>query len=297
MATKWEINKAVRGSTLPAPSRLIMLTLSDIAEAGTAEIPERRTPSLSVLARETGLGRSTIAEHLDRLERGGWITRSRPDVAAARSKGDRTCYRLTKPEGAELVQETDYQGAEVVQETDQGGPGAGLASPGDGLDLVQELDGGSPGAGHSNYQDDQNNQETTKDTQLPLAGLADFDSADTAKKTKRKAKTKPPPDPEANPDFMKWWGAYPYKANRPAGYSAWQKATTKIAPDVLLAKTIAYADAYAASGKAARYIPMPSTWLNGERWNDPLPTRAAPSANGHQPYRNPEDPSIYEGDL
>lgn len=149
MTTKWEINRAVRASSLPAPSRLIMLTLSDIAEAGTAEIPERRTPSLTVLARETGLGRSTVAEHLASLESGGWLKRVRPDVAAARIRGDRTCYRMTLPKGTKVVQEPDY----LVQEPDGGSPGAGLG-------VVQEPDQPSPGAGHiKNDLDYQYNQD------------------------------------------------------------------------------------------------------------------------------------------
>lgn len=167
MTTKWEVNRAVRASNLPAPSRLIMLTLSDIAVAGTAEIPPKHTPSLTVLARETGLGRSTVAEHLALLEEGGWIVRTRPDVAAARLRGERTCYRLAVPADAPKVQETDY----LVQEPDGGSPGAGP-------DLVQEPDQPSPGAGHrKNDLNDPNNQ--------------DLSSSATQPKAKRKAKPEP----------------------------------------------------------------------------------------------------------
>lgn len=110
MVTRWQVTKAVRASDLPAPSRLIMLTLADVAEVGTAEIPERFTPSLSVLARETGLGRSTVAIHLRSLERDGWIVRSRPTTAEALGRGERTQYHLqvssTVPSPAvDLVQE------------------------------------------------------------------------------------------------------------------------------------------------------------------------------------------------
>lgn len=141
MTTRWEVTKAVRASDLPAPSRLVMFVLADVAEVGTAEIPEKFTPSLTVLSRETGLGRSTVARHLDELERDGWVERLRPDVEAARLKGERTRYRLLVPStavGPGVVPEGD----QVVPERDQGSPGAGL-------DLVPERDHPSPAAGRN----------------------------------------------------------------------------------------------------------------------------------------------------
>jgi DNA-binding transcriptional ArsR family regulator len=149
-----------------------MLTLSDMADSGTAEIPEKHTPSLTVLARETGLGRSTVAEHLAALEEGGWVTRIRPDVAAAQLLGERTQYKLTAPKPAPLVQQKD----QVVQESDQGG------SPGAGPDLVQEPDGASPGAGHKkNDLNHHNNRSTSSSAKPPKK----------ATKAKRPPKVKP----------------------------------------------------------------------------------------------------------
>jgi hypothetical protein len=179
VATKWEINRAVRASDLPAPSRLIMLTLSDMADAATAEIPERHTPSLTELARQTGLGRSTVAQHLLSLEEAKWVVRDRPEVAAARANGERTCYRLSVPAGApvvqepdqpddanqdeeeEVVQELDYQTGQVVQELDHSATG-----------VVQELDGGSPGAGpnrtiSTTYKPSSSEADTTATTPPP----------------------------------------------------------------------------------------------------------------------------------
>ncbi len=97
MTTKWEINKAVRASNLAPPSRLIMLTLSDMADANTAVIPERHTPSLAQIADETGLGRTAVKAHLNRLESLGWIIRSRPSEKAARLEHERTQYALAVP--------------------------------------------------------------------------------------------------------------------------------------------------------------------------------------------------------
>lgn len=119
MPTKFEVTKAVRASDLPAPARLVMFVLADVAETGTAEIPEQFTPSLKVLAGETGLNESTVKRHLNDLEAAGWVDRRRPTIDDARLKGERTRYRLTIPgrtqSPAEGAQEA-HQGAESTQE-------------------------------------------------------------------------------------------------------------------------------------------------------------------------------------
>lgn len=114
--SRWQVTKAVRASSLPAPSKLIMLTLADVAEVGTAEIPERHTPSLTVLAAETGLDRSTVRRHLDLLETAGWVVRMRPTIAAARAQKERTRYRLTTPASESLGAEDPQRlGADIPQ--------------------------------------------------------------------------------------------------------------------------------------------------------------------------------------
>lgn len=94
MATKWEINVALRTSGLPSPSRLIVLVLSDLADAQTGEVPEDRTPSLRELGEWTGLGKGPIADHLKLLEKHGWVIRTVPPIDLARREHARTKYRL-----------------------------------------------------------------------------------------------------------------------------------------------------------------------------------------------------------
>lgn len=81
-------------SDLPAPARHLMHALCVLSDAQTAVIPPRFTPSLTTLARLTGLNRATVARQLNRLEKEGWVVRERPDIAAARAKGERTRYAL-----------------------------------------------------------------------------------------------------------------------------------------------------------------------------------------------------------
>lgn len=128
MVTRWEITKAVRASDLPAPSRLIMLTLADVADTGTAEIPAQFTPSLTVLTGETGLSRSTVAMHLRALESDGWVVRVRPATAEALGRGERTRYQLQIPRPSSAtgpVQEMDKP--DLVREMDD--PSAGADQP------------------------------------------------------------------------------------------------------------------------------------------------------------------------
>lgn len=127
--SKWDVARALKAADLPAPAKLIMWDLLDSADAVTAEIPEQFTPSLTELTRTTGLGRSTVARELNRLEHGGWVTRSRPDPVKARTEFARTGYRLAVPPSPTV------------------GPGL-EPSPAPGPDLVPERDEPRPTAGH-----------------------------------------------------------------------------------------------------------------------------------------------------
>jgi len=130
---RWRVTKAVRASDLPAPSRLIMLVLADVAEVGTAEIPERFTPSLAVLARETGLDRSTVQRHLAALDTAGWMVRTRP-TPQEQWEGERTRYRLTIPAGHEApgvgAEDTQGVGAEDTHPGRTVHPGVGAENDG-----------------------------------------------------------------------------------------------------------------------------------------------------------------------
>jgi len=127
MVTRWEVTKAVRNSNLPAPCRLIMLTLADSAETGTAEIPPQHTPSLKVLAQETGLGESTVKRRLNELEAAGWVIRSRPTIDDARLRGERTRYQLAIPAAVGPAQGPDgaHEGLERAQPWAQTEPSPG----------------------------------------------------------------------------------------------------------------------------------------------------------------------------
>lgn len=135
MATRWEITKAVRASDLAAPARLVMLVLADVAEVGTAEVPERFTPSVTVLERETGLSRRCVQDHLTKLEDTGWLKRTYPDAADMR-KGDRVRYQLMNPM---------HRAQEMHQPNGTVEPSPTSASAPDASEVVQEMHQGDAG--------------------------------------------------------------------------------------------------------------------------------------------------------
>lgn len=72
--------------------------------------------------------------------------------------------------------------------------------------------------------------------------------------------------------FAAFWAAYPKKAGKAAALKAWNK----LAPDVVLQEQMGKALEVQKQSQQWRkdggqYIPMPSTWLNGRRWEDEAP--------------------------
>jgi uncharacterized protein YdaU (DUF1376 family) len=73
--------------------------------------------------------------------------------------------------------------------------------------------------------------------------------------------------PKEEIDFEKFWSVYPRLRRKSKGKArdAWQKATHKTKPEVLIAAAAEYAKTPEGRGK---YVKMPATWLNGECWDD-----------------------------
>lgn len=166
---KFVINRAVRWSQLPAPSRLIMMVLVDISNSDTGEIPPQHTPSLAMLVRQTSLGKSTVAEHLGRLEKAGWVKRTAPDLWG-RGQHQRTKYELAvgaprydKP-GRQDDEPGAPEGPEDVPDADDPGPSHGHGD-------VREADDPSPapGPGHVREPDAPMSGSRTSNTYQPQA--------------------------------------------------------------------------------------------------------------------------------
>lgn len=96
------------------------------------------------------------------------------------------------------------------------------------------------------------------------------------KESKRNTPHSPPgggrgvSQPKYQPEwFDRFWKLYPRRTNRRQAVKAWDK----LKPDLELCKVMA--DAIRAQMRSEQWrdpqhIPHPSTWLNGERWNDEI---------------------------
>lgn len=106
----------------------------------------------------------------------------------------------------------------------------------------------------------------------------------------------PPPAPKPkkrggddDPDFTAFWSAYPRKVDKGHGRTAWVKALkTGADPAAIIAAAQGFAELHARERTETKFIAMPATWLNGERWAD---ERAAPTNGRSGPFRNPADPN------
>lgn len=73
--------------------------------------------------------------------------------------------------------------------------------------------------------------------------------------------------PDADP-FDEWWDVYPRHDDKKKAQLAYAKAVRRASVVVLHQGALTYAGAVA--GKAKNYVLLPTTWLNGDRWNDEL---------------------------
>lgn len=89
-------------------------------------------------------------------------------------------------------------------------------------------------------------------------------------------RTTTPPSPSG---FDAWWDVWPKKQGKGTARTAYARALKKIPEEELLSKTRSWVAAKPYSDM--KFCPMPSTWLNGERWDDdvvPARTGSAGSA-------------------
>ena len=85
-----------------------------------------------------------------------------------------------------------------------------------------------------------------------------------------KYKSESKSEDNAREEFEKFWSAYPRKAgNKQKAFEAFKKADVSL--DVLLAAIENQKQSAQWSKDNGQFIPHPTTWLNGKRWEDQLP--------------------------
>ena len=102
-------------------------------------------------------------------------------------------------------------------------------------------------------------------------------------------------------DFAAFYAIYPRKVAKGNARKAFAAAVKRgVKSAALIAAAQAHRDHWARCRTETRFIPHPTTWLNGERYDDELPAATADQqsgATGYQPWRNPEDQSAYYEEL
>lgn len=97
MSRRFDIERALGRSGLPAPSRAIARVLCECIDKHTGTIQPHHSPSLKTLAARTGYDKSTVARHLAHLAETGWITRHPPSLPAALAQQATTTYDIHIP--------------------------------------------------------------------------------------------------------------------------------------------------------------------------------------------------------
>ena len=71
-----------------------------------------------------------------------------------------------------------------------------------------------------------------------------------------------------DPEFDLFWTAYPRKLKKADALKAWQKAMRKPPIEYILEQLEKWKGSGDWTKEGGRYVPHPTTWINGERWND-----------------------------
>ena len=81
----------------------------------------------------------------------------------------------------------------------------------------------------------------------------------------------------AEPDgFEAWWDTYAYKEGRANAVKAYKRALTKTNAETLLRSAQTYIAGRRRKGKHPEFTKLPTTWLNGEHWNDETTSNVVP---------------------
>ncbi|WP_141581270.1 hypothetical protein [Actinomadura sp. WMMA1423] len=79
---------------------------------------------------------------------------------------------------------------------------------------------------------------------------------------------RPTPGSDDDPQWCRFWDAYPRKDGKKVARTRWATAVKKTDPEVIITGAERYRDRMAREGTPRQKIKMPEGWLNGERWED-----------------------------
>src|ERR1035441_2792979 len=93
---------------------------------------------------------------------------------------------------------------------------------------------------------------------------------------------------DQDPDFTAFWAAYPRKIGKGQARKAWRSVIigSHVDPKVIITAAEQFRDECRRRGTDQQYIPHPTTWLNGERYNDTDAQSAGRFQYPTSPYAN-----------
>ena len=137
----------------------------------------------------------------------------------------------------------------------------------------------------ANDNERKRNNRNSKDVRNVSA--SDADKLRTREEKRREDKDQKPYGDDAVDStelFTRFWSLYPRKVGKEAARKAWDKLTLT---NELFAVMVEALGAQCVTSEwtkdGGRFIPHPSTWLNGKRWEDEVP-EPAPAANNVHPF-------------
>ena len=92
-----------------------------------------------------------------------------------------------------------------------------------------------------------------------------------------KTEVEPKPTNRYPDAFEDWWNLYPRKQGKRKALNEWRRAVKRVSKDELNSKTQHFADFHNHQGTDKQYIPLPTTWLNRDGWDDELIPRTTAS--------------------
>lgn len=209
-------------------------------------LPEDWEYSVSGLASINGVGRDAIRSALKEMEEAGYLTRER-----AHGEGGKFCGNVY------LIQEESAIPQPLPENP-------ATVEPSSGFPTSDKPSLDKPSADNPpQYNIDLQNKDLINTPIVPQGG--------------RKQKAHYLPE-----RFEAFYAYYPRQEKKKAAQAAWDK----LRPDEALIARMGFAlklqAAYwSAMGTELRFIPLPASWLNGERWSD-APGRYAVPARGRE---------------
>lgn len=77
---------------------------------------------------------------------------------------------------------------------------------------------------------------------------------------------------ENDPQWLRFWNAYPRRESKKDARKAWAKLNPSIALVDRMIETLAWqVPLHKWETESRQYAPLPATWLNGARWEDERP--------------------------